>query len=104
MSQLKQEFDAAMAQLTGEGAPYEITTGADGLPQYKDAPANLRDALAVARNHGDKEFLIYEGERRSFNQLMDEADVLGAALQGAGIVKGDRVALLGARPLVTGRL
>ena len=93
MSQLKQEFDAAMAQLTGEGAPYEITTGADGLPQYKDAPANLRDALAVARNHGDKEFLIYEGERRSFNQLMDEADVLAAALQGAGIGKGDRVAL-----------
>lgn len=93
MSQLKQDFDVAMAQLTGEGAPYHIVQGPGGLACYKDAPANLRDALAVARNHGDREFLVYEGERRSFNELMDEADVLGAALQDAGICKGDRVAL-----------
>lgn len=93
MTALKQEFDAAMAQLTGEGAPYEIATDAQGQRYYTAAPANLREALAVARNHGDREFLIYEGERRSFNQLMDEADALGAALQAAGIGKGDRVAL-----------
>ncbi len=93
MSELKQEFDTAIAQLTGEGAPYEIAESPDGLRFYKSAPTNLRDALAVARDHGDREFLIYEGERRSFNQLMDEADALGAALQASGIAKGDRVAL-----------
>ncbi len=93
MTALKQEFDAAMAQLIGEGAPYEIATDEHGRRYYTGAPANLRDALAVARNHGDREFLVYEGERRSYNQLMDEADALGAALQAAGIVKGDRVAL-----------
>ncbi len=93
MSQLKQEFDAAIGQLTGEGAPYEISTDAAGLRYYQGAPANLREALAVARNHGDREFLIYEGERRSFNQLLDEADTLAAALQGEGIKQGDRVAL-----------
>ncbi|PLW70199.1 class I adenylate-forming enzyme family protein [Pseudohalioglobus lutimaris] len=93
MTALKQEFDTAMAQLTGEGAPYEIAVGEHGERYYKGAPANLRDALAVARNHGDREFLVYEGERRSFNQVMDEADALGAALQAAGIAKGDRVAL-----------
>jgi acyl-CoA synthetase (AMP-forming)/AMP-acid ligase II len=53
----------------------------------------LREALSVARNHGDREFLIYEGERRSFNQLLDEADALAAALQAHGIARGDRVAL-----------
>ena len=93
MSQLKQEFDAAMAQLTGEGAPYEVATDDVGLRYYTAAPANLREALQAGRNHGDREFLIYEGERRSFNQLLDEADALGAALQDAGISPGDRVAL-----------
>ncbi|MEP5567594.1 MAG: class I adenylate-forming enzyme family protein [Halioglobus sp.] len=93
MSELKQEFDTAIAQLTGEGAPYEIAEDDKGVRYYKAAPANLRDALAVARNHGDREFLIYEGERRTFNQLLDEADALGAALQASGIGPGDRVAL-----------
>ena len=40
--------------------------------------ANLVEALGVARQHGDKEFLVYESERRSFNQLMDEADAIAA--------------------------
>ena len=93
MSDLKQEFDTAMGQLIGEGAPWEVATDEAGMRYYKSAPVDLREALAVARNHGDKEFLIYEGERRSYNDLMDEADSLGAALQDAGIGKGDRVAL-----------
>ncbi|AQA19651.1 hypothetical protein BST95_16810 [Halioglobus japonicus] len=93
MSEFKQEFDTALAQLTGEGAPFEVATDAQGQRYYSGAPANVREALAVARNHGDREFLIYEGERRSFNELMDEADALAAALQDAGIAKGDRVAL-----------
>ncbi|WP_170287286.1 class I adenylate-forming enzyme family protein [Halioglobus maricola] len=93
MSELKQEFDAALAQLIGPGAPWEIATDAQGLSYYANAPVNLREALYVARDHGDREFLIYEGERRTFNQLLDEADALGAALQGAGVGKGDRVAL-----------
>lgn len=93
MSELKQEFDAAMAQLTAAGAPYEVLTDKDGLRYYASAPTDLREALSVARNHGDREFLIYEGERRSFNQLLDEADALAAALQAHGISRGDRVAL-----------
>jgi steroid-24-oyl-CoA synthetase len=93
MSQIKQEFDAAMAQLTAAGAPYELAGNDDTGHYYANAPATLVDALAVARQHGDREFLIYEGERRSFNDLMNEADAIGAALQARGIRPGERVAL-----------
>jgi acyl-CoA synthetase (AMP-forming)/AMP-acid ligase II len=93
MSDMKQEYDAAMAQLTAPGAPYEVQVDEHGLRYYKNAPANLVEAFAVARDHGDREFLIYEGERRSFNDLMDEADAIGAALQARGVRKGERVAL-----------
>ncbi len=93
MSELKQEFDAVMAQLTAAGAPYELAGDDSTGRYYVKAPANLVEAFAVARQHGDKEFLIYEGERRSFNQLMDEADAIAAALQAHGVRPGERVAL-----------
>ena len=81
MSEIKREFDKVMAQLTAAGAPYELAGDDSTGRHYARAPANLREALAVARQHGDREFLVYEGERRSFNQLMDEADTIAAALQ-----------------------
>ena len=92
MSDLMQEYSAAMSQLTTEGAPYELGDG-DAGRYYLQAPANLVEAFAVARQHGDKEFLVYEQERRSFNDLMDEADAIAAALQVVGLQPGDRVAL-----------
>jgi len=93
MSELRQEFAAAQAQLTGPGAPWEISLGEDGARYYTQAPTNLVEALSVARQYGDQEFLVYEGERRSFKQLMAEADALAAALQERGIAAGDRVGL-----------
>ncbi len=92
MSEIKQEFDRIIAQLTGEGAPYEVCGGGDEPLYYKNAPATLAEALGVARDHGDKEFLVYEGERSSFNDVMDEADALAAALQARGVRPGERVA------------
>ncbi|MCB1843511.1 MAG: AMP-binding protein, partial [Halioglobus sp.] len=93
MPSLKQEFDQAIAQLTAEGSPYEVATGSSGERYYRSAPANLVEALAAGRAHGDREFLIYEGERRSFDQLFAEADSIAAALQAAGIKQGERVAI-----------
>lgn len=93
MSDLKQEFDTALAQLTGPGAPYELGTDELSGNFYIGAPATLRDALDAGRAHGDREFLIYEGERRSFADLFAEADALAAAMQAHGVEKGDRVAI-----------
>ncbi len=93
MSELKTEHDAALAQLTGEGAPFELAGDEASGRYYRTAPNDLIEALSVARAHGDKEFLVYEGERRSFNQLFGEADALAAALQAQGISPGERIAI-----------
>lgn len=90
---LKQEFDGAMAQLTAAGAPYELVGDPDSGFYYASAPKTLHEALQAGRAHGDREFLIYEGERRSFNELLDEADAIACAIQAAGIKKGERVAI-----------
>ena len=93
MSGIRPAFDAVIAQLTAPGAPFELVGSDESGHYYRNAPANLAEALAVARQHGDRDFLVYEGERRSFNELMDEADAIGAALQARGVRPGDRVAL-----------
>ena len=93
MSELKQEHDAAITQLTGPGAPFELGGNeAEGF-HYLGAPQTLKDALDAGRAHGDREFLVYEGERRSFSDLFAEADALAAAMQAQGVSKGDRVAI-----------
>jgi len=93
MTQLKDEFAAVQAQLTAPGAPWEMAPGADGTRRYVGAPANLVEALAVARQFGEREFLVYEGERFSFKDLFASADAIAAALQARGIAPGDRVGL-----------
>lgn len=93
MSELKREFDEALAQLTGPGAPYELGSDDEMGPFYVGAPATLPEVLAAGRQHGDREFLVYEGERRSFADLFAEADALSAAMQAHGVQKGDRVAI-----------
>ena len=61
---------------------------------FKNAPAHLGQVFAMARNHGDKDFLVYQDERLSFTQTMDRVDALAHALvERYGVKKGDRVAV-----------
>jgi len=43
---------------------------------FKNAPPNLALVLQGARGHGDKTFLLYEGERHTFASVMDQVDGL----------------------------
>lgn len=92
MSSHSEDYRAAIAQLTGPGAPFELESR-DGLRRYRTAPATLPEALGAGRSHGDSEFLLYEGERWTFTGFFAEADAAAAALQARGIGHGDRVAL-----------
>ncbi len=61
---------------------------------FKNAPAHLGQVFAMARNHGAKDFLVYQDERLSFTQTMDRVDALAHALvERYGVKKGDRVAV-----------
>ncbi|MFM8645787.1 MAG: AMP-binding protein, partial [Actinomycetota bacterium] len=87
----------AIAAATGAGQIFELVDAdVRGVPTqvFKHAPANLAQVFGMARNHGDKDFLIYEDERLTFTQAMDRVDALAHTLvERYGVVKGDRVAV-----------
>ena len=97
MDPIKQKFDAAYAQITGPGAPYELVTetiGGQPLRVFRSAPRNMRELFAPAYQHGDKEFVVFEGERWSFARLLGMADAIAHQLvHRTGVRKGDRVAI-----------
>lgn len=61
---------------------------------FKNAPAHLGQVFAGARGHGEKTFLVYEGETYTFAQAMDQIDALSNLLVNTyGVKKSDRVAV-----------
>jgi len=87
----------ATAQLTAEGAPFEILErqiNSVPLRCYRHAPATLRDALAQGRQYADKVFITYQDESLSFDQFFEQADRFGHYLVNKlGVARGDRVAI-----------
>jgi long-chain acyl-CoA synthetase len=86
----------AHRRLTAPGSPFEIVeTEISGVTQrvWKNAPATLRDVFNAARAHKDRTFLVYEGERATYEAFARAAVVFARELQALGLVKGDRVAI-----------
>ena len=91
-------YETALAQLTGPGAPFELTEAPVGEQVYtvfKATPPNLRTVFATARARSEDEiFLVYEDERWSFPKVMQQVDGIAAALvHEYGVQRGDRVAI-----------
>src|SRR5512139_1719733 len=97
MSTTKTEYDAAVARITAPGAPFELVDATiDGVSYrvYRHAPRNLAQVFREAVAHGEREFLVYEGERWSFAQLLGQGARIARALRERhGIGPGDRVAI-----------
>lgn len=97
MDESKLAYDRSVAVLTEAGRDFElIQCSIDNVDytMYKNAPQTLQDVYVAAAIHGDSEFLIYEGERWSFNTLLQQgwslADALATKHQ---VAPGDRVGI-----------
>lgn len=97
LADLRAEYDNAINELTKEGAMFELGQiehqGRD-YTIYKNAPETMLTHLDAARAFGDKDFLVYEGERYSYTEVFAAADALSNALiEQFGVGVGDRVAI-----------
>jgi len=83
--------------LTAAGAPFELSTEVvQGRPfrVYRHAFATLPDLLAAARVHGDKPFIVADGQVWTFSAVFAQADALAGRMQvDLGVKAGDRVAI-----------
>ena len=97
MSDIKTSLDANTAQLTAADAQWETaqeSIGGIDYTVYKSAPNNLVELINAGRIHGEKEFIIYDDERISFDAFFQQADSVAYQLQNqCHIQKGDRVAI-----------
>jgi len=87
----------AVAQVTAAGGDFEIVE-TEVLGRKVDAFKNQQETMKVmfdeSRAFGDKEYIIYEGERWTFNRVFEHVDAFGALLVNTyGVKRGDRIAL-----------
>jgi long-chain acyl-CoA synthetase len=90
-------YEQATAALTARGAPFELVQQEiRGVPLrcWKNAPKSLRELVQASRSYGEKTYIVYEGERLSYEQSFRLIAVLAQRLVADyGIEKGDRIAL-----------
>ena len=90
-------LEEAHARLTAPGAAFEtaeITVRGARLLVWKHAPATAAEAFVRARAHGSREFLVYQGERITYESFARASLKVASLLTDSGLRKGDRVALV----------
>ncbi len=91
------QYQQHLQEITAAGQPFELADRVlDGhrYRMYRNAPANMAEALDGGRQHGDAPFLQYLGKTLTFNEFFAQADALTHALvQDYGIAPGDTVAI-----------
>ena len=87
----------AHAQLTAPGQRFEmeekIIRGV-ATRTWKNAPPTLRDVFLNGRTFGEREFLIHDDERVSYDAFARATITLAHRLAADGVKKGDRVAVI----------
>jgi long-chain acyl-CoA synthetase len=86
----------ATAQMTAPGSMFETeraTVNGIDMTVWKNAPATLRQVLDLSLIHASRDFLVYEGQRFTFDEHYRAASTLAHRLIADGVAKGDRVAI-----------
>ena len=90
------ELKAAWAELTGPGAPFEVTTvevRGQQLRIYAHAPRNVREVWLSTAAFADREYLVYQDERITYAQAHAASAAIACWLARQGVRQGDRVAI-----------
>ncbi len=91
--------DDVIGELTGPGGFFELATE-EVLGQPAEVFANrmrsLREMVANTAQFGDREFLVLDDRRLTFDQFVDEVAAVATALRQRGIGPGDRVGIFAA--------
>jgi len=64
------------------------------LKVWKNQPPTLRAVAEMAKDHGDKVFVVYEDERVTYAAFHRAVAAFAVELQAQGVAKGDRVAVI----------
>ncbi|HSZ73678.1 MAG TPA: class I adenylate-forming enzyme family protein [Rhizomicrobium sp.] len=83
--------------LTAPGSIFEMgETEIRGIKTriWKNAPPTLMHLFLWSRQFADKTFLVYEGDRATFESFARAALAIADELQKQGVKKGDRVAII----------
>jgi long-chain acyl-CoA synthetase len=86
----------ANAALTGPGSPFEMEErDIRGIRTrvWKNAPPTMRELFLLSRCYGERTFVVYRDERATYEGFARAALAVAAALQQAGVGKGDRVVI-----------
>jgi len=90
-------WDRAVEELTSRGGEFEIGTQlVRGVEQqvFSGAPRSMRDLFSVALLHGDRPYLLYEGESWTFADVAAQIAQIGSVLvEEYGVQPEDRVAI-----------
>src|SRR3954467_14275302 len=87
----------AHALITQPGLPTEVveeTIRGVKLKVWKNQPPTLRAVAEMAKDHGAKDFLVYEDERATYDAFHRAVAAFAIELQAQGVVKGDRVSVI----------
>ncbi|WP_300381970.1 class I adenylate-forming enzyme family protein [Henriciella sp.] len=90
-----QEANSLIAQPGTPLAVEEGTINGVSMKYYPEAPPTLRFPLEASAAHADRDFLVYENERATFDSHLKAVSHVARALSGEyGVQKGDRVAVI----------
>ena len=96
MSDVPLTIGEATRQMTAPGQIFETaraTVLGREMTVWKHAPANLRQMLDLSLAHGEKDFIVYEDQRYTFDRHYRVVATLAHRLLDLGVTRGDRVAI-----------
>jgi long-chain acyl-CoA synthetase len=90
-------IDETYRILTAPGMPFEMeeaVVSGRSVRVYKNALRSLREVFDRGRSWGGREFIVYEGERQTYEAHFKAAGALGRILsERYGVKKGDRIVI-----------